>query len=78
MKVSEITLSCAFRYALGSMTYVVSEVVEDILTNWDKISDGTKERFVKEITEHRAKFGQCGMDMDDQQWQKIIDKFEIA
>ena len=61
MKVSEITLSCAFRYALGSMTYVVSEVVDDILTNWDGISDKAKELFVKEIKECREKFGKCGI-----------------
>ncbi len=75
MKVDEITLSCAFRYALGSMTYVVSSVVDDILNNWDALSEGTKARFVKEIKDHREEYGKCGMEMDDSQWQKIVDKY---
>lgn len=76
MKVTEITLSCAFRYALGSMTYVVSDVVEDILDNWNIINRSTKLRFVKEIREYRKIHGFCGMEMDDTQWQKVVDKLE--
>ncbi len=75
MKVSELTLGCAFRYALGRMTYIVGEVVENIIRNWSEIHPSTKERFVKEILEYRKDHGKIGMDMDDKEWQKIIDLY---
>ena len=37
MKVSGLTLICAFRYALGKTNYVVKQIVDDILANWDDI-----------------------------------------
>jgi hypothetical protein len=75
MIVNEITLGCAFRYALGRMTYVVQDVVSDIISNWDNIHENTKERFVKEIEEYRKQWEKCGHDCDDREWQKIIDLY---
>lgn len=72
----EILISCAFRYALGRRTYVVGSVVETILANWDHLSSQTKVRFVQEIREHKKQWGDVGMECDEREWQKIIDKLE--
>lgn len=72
MKVSDITLYCAFRYALGSRTYVVSSVVEDIIKNWDNISNKDRAGFKREI-KLAIKEGRAGMQMDINEWNKIIE-----
>lgn len=72
MKVSGLTLICAFRYALGKQDYVVNQVVNDILANWDEISLITKNQFVEEIQIYQKNYG--GHNEYDMQWQQIIDK----
>ena len=69
-----LVLICAFRYALGRRTYVSHSLVEEILANWDELPDHDKQLFKREIEEERRVNGKCGMEMDDQQWQRIIDK----
>ena len=72
MKVSGLALICAFRYALGKQDYVVKQVVNDILANWDEISLITKNQFVEEIQIYQKNYG--GHNEYDMQWQQIIDK----
>jgi len=67
----EIVLSCAMRYALGRMTYVVSSVTSELLKNYDKLPLNTKRRISKEIQEHQNEFGKAGMDMDNNDWNKV-------
>lgn len=71
----QIVLNCAFRYALGRSTYVVGSVVDTILRDWDGIDESQKELFVREIAEHKERFGGIGMDMDEREWYRIVDKF---
>lgn len=74
IKDPELILSCAFRYALGRRTYVVSAVVDDILSNWNEIHSSTKERFKKEIIEHKNLYGDLGMSCDEAEWNIILNK----
>lgn len=71
----ELTLGCAFRYALGRRTYVVSHVVGEILNNWEELSKSFKERTVKEIIEYKKDNGDLGHSCDEVEWMKIVNKF---
>lgn len=73
----EIVLSCAFRYALGRMTYVVSSVCSQLQKNYYKLPDSTKERISKEIQEYQDEFGPAGMDFDNAAWNKIKWLFDL-
>ena len=69
----ELIILSAFRYALGRKSYIVGVVVDHLLKNWNILKSQTKEIIVREIIEYRNKHGKIGMDMDDSEWQKIID-----
>ena len=70
----ELILSCAFRYALGRRTYIVSTVVSEILNNWEQINPHVLERFKKEILEHKGLYKSLGMACDEQDWMSIVNK----
>ena len=63
----------AFRYCLGRMTYSVHTMVETILDEWDDIPEGDKRLFKKEI-QTAIDDGCAGMNMDVQEWAKILNK----
>ena len=67
----EIVLSCAFRYALGRMTYVVGAVCEELQKNYYLLPTHTKSRISKEIQEYQDEWGKAGMDFDNDEWNKI-------
>lgn len=69
MEVSGLTLICAFRYALGRKSFVVEQIVNDILANWDKIS--SKSQFLEDIQIYMKLYGKN--DDYDMQWQRILD-----
>lgn len=72
----DIVIGCAFRYALGRKTYVVSSVCDEIERQVDQISEKTRRRMIVEINE--AIWTQnAGMEMDVQRWRQcrlIIEK----
>jgi hypothetical protein len=70
IKISELTLMASFRYALGRTTYIVSEVVENILKNWDQLSDKIKINMTKEIKD-AIDNNNIGNQIDLEQWHKI-------
>jgi|JTFP01.1.fsa_nt_gb hypothetical protein len=70
----ELVLFCAFRYALGRRTYVVSAIVEIILENWEKFSPERQEQFKKEILEHKKLCGDLGDACDEDSWNRILQK----
>ncbi|MEA3386968.1 MAG: hypothetical protein U9Q66_00825 [Patescibacteria group bacterium] len=72
IKVSELTLLASFRYALGRQTYIVSEVVENILSNWQILSQNAKDKIKTEIKEAMEN-NSIGHDIDKQSWSKIIE-----
>ena len=73
MVVDEYTLFFAFRYALGRMSTAPSIVVMNILNNWHDLSKDTKQRIKQEILDYRKREGLCGMQCDDNEWQRILD-----
>lgn len=67
----DILLFCAFRYALGRRTYVVSTIIEIILENWDNIPVNRQEMFKSEIREAISK-NNAGSKYDVEEWGKIL------
>lgn len=65
----DIVIGCAFRYALGRMTYVVDSVASEIERQIEHISTKTLLRFRDEITE-AIKANHAGMQMDVERWSK--------
>ena len=70
-KIDDILLFCAFRYALGRMTYVVSHVANIIQSNSEHMEDIEKEKYVKEILEYFNNQGKIGMSFDTEVWLKL-------
>ena len=73
LEVSELTLVASFRYALGRQTYIVSEVVENILKNWEFLSLKFKTKIKEEIQE-AIKNNNAGSDIDIEQWNMILER----
>lgn len=67
----EIVLNCAFRYALGRMTYVVDSVCNELKRNYYALRVSAKERISKEIQEYQDTWEKAGMDCDNDDWNKI-------
>jgi len=70
---TESMIFYAFRYCLGRMTYAVGTCVDYILNHWDELSVKTKTRIVQEI-ETALRDHTAGMDMDRDQWQRIVER----
>lgn len=65
----DITIGCAFRYAIGRMTYAVDSVASEIERNVNEISIKTRHRLVREI-EDAISNERAGMQMDVERWSK--------
>jgi len=67
----EITLVCAFRYALGRKTYVTHAVSNEIIKNWSKITSKTRDKIKNtikiSIDNHKA-----GSVEDINNWERIL------
>ena len=62
-----LVMICAFRYALGRMTYVMSTVPEFIEKNIEKVLTKDIELMCREITEYEEQ--NClGMSCDKKNW----------
>jgi hypothetical protein len=72
----DITIGCAFRYALGRRTYVVDSVASEIERNVSDISTKTLRRFIIEINE-AIQEQSAGMEMDARRWLECRDKCGI-
>lgn len=68
---------CAFRYALGRCTYVVSEVAEHIMEHWDDINPHFQHLIKSEIKD-AIEHGTAGMAMDVEVWQNLVEAVEMA
>lgn len=71
----DILIVCAFRYCLGRMTYVVNAFARNFHKKWDDIPYHTKDLVVREILEHKEKFGKLGHDCDEEDWMSIVERF---
>jgi hypothetical protein len=70
ISVNSCIIVYAFRYALGRMTYAVSDVIDVIEANIKDIPKNDILLMIKEISE--AKF--LGMSMDRIEWFKLCDE----
>ena len=62
----------AVRYALGRMTYAVSDVVETLIACRGELSEKSKAVIVRDIDEASTRYnGQIGMEMDHAQWMRL-------
>lgn len=64
-------LLCAFRYALGRKTYVVSGIADQLIRNWDDLGY-LQDQICKEIDEAIAA-NTAGMEMDVKVWQRVLE-----
>ena len=60
----------SFRYVLGRQTYAVSTVTDNIIRNWNNLSDGDKNLFKQEIQDHKDQWGFSPI--DEPSWDKIL------
>lgn len=68
-------LHCAFRYALGRMTYIVGFVADAVCHAWPQMDERQRAMIVREIKEELGR-GAGGMEMDRRQWQRVLDYAE--
>jgi 2C-methyl-D-erythritol 2,4-cyclodiphosphate synthase len=66
----ESLLVYSFRYALGRMTYAVSDVAMAIILNKHVLHPYTKELIRKEIAE-AISMDRAGMEMDVEEWSNV-------
>lgn len=66
---------CSVRYALGRMSYVVSEVAEIIKNNKERLDKNTIEVILRDIKEEMVQAARkgdfVGMDMDHKVWSDL-------
>lgn len=68
----DILMVCAFRYALGRRTYVVSTIASIMRSNWANIPTDRRKFFKKEISE-AIKQGCAGHEkIDVPEWESIL------
>ncbi len=70
IKADPLIAICAFRYALGRRTYVVSHVAEWLIANADKLRKGDPDLIVREIDEYRQRWG-LGDACDMHDWTRV-------
>jgi hypothetical protein len=68
--IDDLIYFCAFRYALGRKTYIVSYVVSELKKA--KLSQQTKDQIVNEI----SLCTDLGMNCDRLEWLELRDRFE--
>jgi hypothetical protein len=68
----DILLFCAFRYALGRQTYVVSTIADIIRANWDHMPQSRRNMFRKEIEEAIEKGYAGSVNIDVPEWLSVI------
>ncbi len=68
----DILLFCAFRYALGRQTYVVSAIADIIRANWDHMPQSRRNLFRKEIEEAIEKGYAGSVNIDVPEWLSIL------
>jgi hypothetical protein len=66
----EILLFCAFRYALGRQTYVVSTVIGKLIKEFENIDPINRKKYVQEIDEAISD-NHIGSDYDKEDWLKV-------
>lgn len=71
MELDQKYLFMAFRYALGRKTYVASYVAEEVIKKWFELEPQYRTRIQYEIRT-AIEIGDAGMDMDVEEWEKVL------
>jgi hypothetical protein len=61
----------SFRYALGRMTYCVSDVADALVANRDRLTEDWRQQIVQDIRE-AMKEGRAGHQCDIDKWESVI------
>lgn len=76
----EQILICAVRYALGRMSYVVSDVIEYVHYKRQRLSPECRRIIIRDIQEevdrYHAAGETLGMRIDENQWLKLADELK--
>lgn len=70
IEVQPVFLVYAFRYALGRMTYAVSDVAEALIVHRDALEPMWRQQIVEDI-EAAIAGGHAGMLQDTDQWRRV-------
>ena len=73
--VSENMIMWAFRYALGRRTGAVTDVVDFLKENWDKLQPFTQNQIQEEIR-NAIRLERAGSGIDITQWQSLLSSEE--
>lgn len=73
IEVDESILIYAFRYALGRMSYAVTDVASELEKNADKLDTRERKRTIREI-EDALDAGRAGMPMDQERWREVAER----
>jgi hypothetical protein len=66
-----LLLMCAFRYALGRRSYVVSAITSHLISVWGTIHELQRTVITAEIN-LALRDGKAGDEMDREQWQRVV------
>jgi len=69
MKIERLRLM-AFRYALGRRTYIVSEMVEELIAEWDSMKPWHMQ--IQDDIRHAIEHDLAGDNIDVKEWEKIL------
>lgn len=64
----EITMFCAFRYALGRSTYVVPSVCQELQRLYFEFTEDRRAKYVKEIQEYQDMWAGEGREWNKVKW----------
>lgn len=72
MSNTELIMSCALRYALGRRTYIVSVVVDYIISAIPHMSEQCRRVMIKDIRECTNYGDEC----DKEDWMRLLDELK--
>lgn len=77
MNLEEQIIICAVRYALGRMSYIVSDVCEYVRFKKDELSDECKKIIARDIKDEYQFYHRqgktLGMEYDEQNWMRLLE-----
>lgn len=77
MSIEEEILVCAVRYALGRMTYIVSDVCRYVKSKKDSLSEHCRSIIIRDIEEAIGRYNDlgrtCGMECDEKEWRELLE-----
>lgn len=60
----------AFRYCLGRQTYIVRDMVQHIVENWDSLVE--YHDIIQSEIQKALETSAAGMDIDEKEWKRIL------